>query len=187
MATIIVAKLFILDDCRIPGQASVITSNQIVPIKLLLFWYILTHFPYIFAIFDLWNSLQYSHTICMQTGVYFSEFPTAFQLSVKKCQRDKLHLMIIKYFLVFGNDFYIFFKNSKFLYGFHNEWSPSNVYLFKVRNRKTRNRCEICSELTIKISKRCQWHRSIVFFLDFEYSTPCYSVSILNFEQVIAG
>ena len=176
MATIIVAKLFILDDCRIPGQASVITSNQIVPIKLLLFWYILTHFPYIFAIFDLWNSLQYSHTICMQTGVYFSEFPTAFQLSVKKCQRDKLHLMIIKYFLVFGNDFYIFFKNSKFLSGFHNEWSPSNVYLFKVRNRKTRNRCEICSKLTIKIPER---HRFGVFIVNFEHISHLFLVFLL--------
>ena len=29
-------------------------------------------------------------------------------------------------------------------------WSPVNIYLFKVNNRNTRKRCEICSNLTIK-------------------------------------
>ena len=38
--------------------------------------------------------------------------------------------------------------------------------MFKVNNRNTRTRCEICSKLTI---------------------TPCSSVSIVNFEQVNAG
>ena len=28
--------------------------------------------------------------------------------------------------------------------------NPANIYLFKVNNRNTRNRCEICSKLTIK-------------------------------------
>ena len=28
--------------------------------------------------------------------------------------------------------------------------SPANSYLFKVNNRNTRKRCEICSKLTIK-------------------------------------
>ena len=40
-------------------------------------------------------------------------------------------------------------------------------YLFKVNNRKTRTRCEICSKLTIKTPER----RLI----------PCSSVSIVNF------
>ena len=34
-------------------------------------------------------------------------------------------------------------------------WShmlPVNIYLFKVNNRNTRKRCEICSKLTIKTS-----------------------------------
>ena len=42
--------------------------------------------------------------------------------------------------------------------------------MFKVNNRKTRTRCEICSKLTIKIPERRQ------------YYTPCSSVSIVNFE-----
>ena len=43
---------------------------------------------------------------------------------------------------------------------------PVGIYMFKVNNRNTRKRCEICSKLTIK--------------------TPFSSVSIVNFEQVNA-
>ena len=31
-----------------------------------------------------------------------------------------------------------------------------NIYLFKINNRSTRKRCEICSKLTIKTSERRQ-------------------------------
>ena len=41
----------------------------------------------------------------------------------------------------------------------------AGIYLLEVNNRNTRTRCKICSELTI----------------------PCSSVSIVNFEHVIAG
>ena len=51
-----------------------------------------------------------------------------------------------------------------------------------VHNRNTRARCEICSKSTINILKR---HRSDVFIVNF--FTPCYSVSIVNFENVVAG
>ena len=51
---------------------------------------------------------------------------------------------------------------------------PVDIYLFKVNNRNTRTRCEICSKLTIKIQEQR------------EYFTPCSSVSIVNFEQVNA-
>ena len=33
---------------------------------------------------------------------------------------------------------------------FHNIYYPVYIYLFKVNNRNTRKRCEICSKLTIK-------------------------------------
>ena len=46
----------------------------------------------------------------------------------------------------------------------------AGIYLLKVNKRNTRTRCEICSKLTIKIPER---HHS--------------SVSIVNFEYVIAG
>ena len=32
---------------------------------------------------------------------------------------------------------------------------PATIYLFKVSNRNTRERCEICSKLTIKIVEKC--------------------------------
>ena len=48
--------------------------------------------------------------------------------------------------------------------------------MFKVNNRNTRTRCEICSELTIKTPGRRQWR---VFY--------CSSVSFVNFEQVNPG
>ena len=50
-------------------------------------------------------------------------------------------------------------------------------FMFKVKNRNTRPRYEVCSKLTIKTPER---RRSIYF-------PPCSSVSIVNFEQVNAG
>ena len=35
--------------------------------------------------------------------------------------------------------------------------SPAGNYIFKVNNRNTRTRCEICSKLTIKASERRHW------------------------------
>ena len=32
--------------------------------------------------------------------------------------------------------------------------NPAGIYLFKVNNRNTRTRCEICSKLTIKTAER---------------------------------
>ena len=63
--------------------------------------------------------------------------------------------------------------------------NPAGIYLFKVNSRNTRTRCEICSKSIIDTPKRRQWHRSDVFIVNF--FTPCYSVSIVNFENVVAG
>ena len=41
--------------------------------------------------------------------------------------------------------------------------------MFKVNNRNTRTRCEICSKLTIKTPERRQWRRSGVFIVNFEH------------------
>ena len=43
------------------------------------------------------------------------------------------------------------------------------IYLLKVNNRNNRTRCEICSELTIKIPERRQWRRSGIFIVNFEH------------------
>ena len=47
---------------------------------------------------------------------------------------------------------------------------PADNYMFRVKNRNTRTRCEICSKLTTKTQ-----------------FTPCSSVSIVNFDQANAG
>ena len=41
--------------------------------------------------------------------------------------------------------------------------------MFKVNDRNTRTRWEICSELTIKTPERCQWRHSGVFIVNFEH------------------
>ena len=41
----------------------------------------------------------------------------------------------------------------------------ANIYLFKVNNKNTRKRCEICSKLIIKTAER---RRSGVFIVDFK-------------------
>ena len=42
------------------------------------------------------------------------------------------------------------------------------VYLFKVNKINTEKGCEICSKLTIKISKRRHWRSSDFFIVNFE-------------------
>ena len=45
---------------------------------------------------------------------------------------------------------------------------PAGNYMFKLNNRNTRTRCEICSKLTIKTPESRQWRRSGVFIVNFE-------------------
>ena len=48
--------------------------------------------------------------------------------------------------------------------------NPVDIYMFKVNNRNTRTRCEICSKVTIKTPERRHWR--------------CSGVSIVNFENI---
>ena len=48
-------------------------------------------------------------------------------------------------------------------------YCPANIYLFKVNNRNTRKRCEICTKLTIKKTEQRQRRDSGVFNVDFEH------------------
>ena len=57
----------------------------------------------------------------------------------------------------------------------------ANNYLFKVNNRNTRKRCEICSKLTIKRTERRHLRRSGVFIAKFEHISPFSSVFIVTF------
>ena len=57
--------------------------------------------------------------------------------------------------------------------------NPTNINLFKVNNRNTRKRCEICSKLTIKKPERRQQRRSGVFIVNFEYILLLFLVFLL--------
>ena len=46
---------------------------------------------------------------------------------------------------------------------------PANIYLFKVKNRNTRKRCEVRSKLTIKTPDRLHSRRPGVFIVNFEH------------------
>ena len=57
--------------------------------------------------------------------------------------------------------------------------NPPGIYLLKVNNRNTRTRCEICSNLTIKVPERRR--RSGVFIANFEHVTAAWEEQ--NFLQ----
>ena len=63
-------------------------------------------------------------------------------------------------------------KEKKF--GLH----PAGNYLFKVNNRNTRTRCEICSKLTIKEPE--QRRSSGVFIVNFEHISHLALVILLS-------
>ena len=55
----------------------------------------------------------------------------------------------------------------------------ANIYLFKVSNRNSRKRCDICSNLTLKRSDRLQWSRCDVFINDFKHMWHLFLVLVL--------
>ena len=57
-----------------------------------------------------------------------------------------------------------------------NAMYPANIYLFKVNNRSTGKRCEICSKLTIKTQEQS---RSGVFMVNFEHISHLFLVFLL--------
>ena len=75
---------------------------------------------------------------------------------VKKCPKKRLPKRFLQRL------FYLFWKCFVLKI-------PAGNYMFKVNNRNTGTRCEICSKLTIKIPERCRWRRSSVFAVNFEH------------------
>ena len=59
-------------------------------------------------------------------------------------------------------------------------YNPAIINLFKVNNRNTRKRCEICSKLIIKTPERRQWRFSGVFIVNFEYISHFFLVFLLS-------
>ena len=56
---------------------------------------------------------------------------------------------------------------------------PVGIYMFKVNNRNSITRCEICSKLTIKTPERRHWRRSGVFIVNFEHISHLVLVFLL--------
>ena len=56
---------------------------------------------------------------------------------------------------------------------------PAGNYTFKVNNKNTRTRCEICSKLTIKTPEQRQWRRSGVFEVNLEHISHLVLVFLL--------
>ena len=70
-------------------------------------------------------------------------------------------------------------------YWFEDKVDAANTYLFKVNNRNTRKRCEVCPKLTIKTPEWRHWHRFDVFIVNFEHISHLFVVLyIVNFKQV---
>ena len=63
---------------------------------------------------------------------------------------------------------------------YENQSNRANTDLFKVNNRNSRKRFEICWELTVKTPERRQWRH-------WHYFTLFSSVSIIEFEQLNSG
>ena len=64
---------------------------------------------------------------------------------------------------------------------------PASTYLLKVNKTCTRTRSQICSELTIKTPNDAIIGALVFLLLTLNIFTPWSSVSIVNFEHVIAG
>ena len=62
---------------------------------------------------------------------------------------------------------------------------PVGNYMFKVNNRNTITRCEICSKLTIKTPERRYWRRSDVFIVNFEQVSANRDVEDYSFFKSI--
>ena len=52
-------------------------------------------------------------------------------------------------------------------------------YIFKVNNRNTRTRSEICPKLTLKTPEQHQWRRYGVFIVNFEHISHLVLVFLL--------
>ena len=57
---------------------------------------------------------------------------------------------------------------------------PVSIYMFKVNNKNTRTRCEICLKLTIKTPQRRHWRDYGVFIVNFEHISHLVLVFLLK-------
>ena len=97
------------------------------------------------------------------------------------CNQPHSHILLAHYWQLYDGRIVSFYHNipdiSIYIWGGFSSVKiilcdfliyPAGNYVFKVNNRNTRTRCEICSKLTIKTPERRHWRRSGVFIVNFE-------------------
>ena len=96
--------------------------------------------------------------------IYYSLWPTMNSLGLISSALTKISAI-----------FYVLRKLNHFRSMLPSYWSqwireicnktdcPKNKYMLKVNNKKTRERCEICSKLTRKIPERRHWRQLLTF------------------------
>ena len=56
---------------------------------------------------------------------------------------------------------------------------PANIYLFKINNRNTKKRYELCPKLTLRTPERRERRHSGVFIVNFEHTSQHFLVFLL--------
>ena len=62
---------------------------------------------------------------------------------------------------------------------------PSKYYLFKVNNRNSKKRYEICSKLAIKTPERCQWRYFGFSIVNLEHISHFFLIFTVDLGQLI--
>ena len=86
-----------------------------------------------------------------------------------KCYQDKVEFIVRKIKFSFYQFYMDIFSFTK----------PAGNYMFKINNRNTRARCEICSKVKIKATEPQQWRLSGVFIVNFEHISHLFLVFLL--------
>ena len=71
------------------------------------------------------------------------------------------------------------YKNSVSCFNSFSRYIPASNYMFKVNHRNTRTKCEICSELTVKVPERRHCRCSGIFIVNFEHISHLVLVFLL--------
>ena len=100
---------------------------------------------------------------------------------MSKVKKKKNRIIFLINQKITFNNFHmlIFQKHITKDFPFKCEHIWTNIWLFKVSNKNTRKRCEICSKVTIKTPEQSQWRRSGVFIVTFEHISHLFLAFLL--------
>ena len=124
-----------------------ITTNNILELWFwsIIFWDIFIVFAFTALRGFIYQVLQYFNFGCWHITFIFQIKLINFVFFLNHC----FHFVIFPRRLPIVQDFGFIGKN------------PAGNCMFKVNNRNSRTRCEVCSKLTIKVAERRQWRRKM--------------------------